>query len=134
MGIIGDNQPSLLSAGEIAALESIEERVIMSEYGKHPPTEEWYHCITHLMTGIHSRIAMDLTNDLQMIKTTSEKFIDQFSDSSPSKVRKPSIGSDFSCNACTEEQRERSDLHAGSHSCFQALLKIWAYFSDRSSA
>jgi len=60
--LIGHREPPLLSVAEIGLLESIEERVIACDSTM--CGDEWYRTLTGLMTSIHSRIAIDLVNDM----------------------------------------------------------------------
>lgn len=64
--LIGEDEPSLLTPGDIAKLESLEQRIIEPQPSNAVPSEEWYLTITQLLNEIHSRIAMTLVGDMRL--------------------------------------------------------------------
>jgi len=64
--LVGDGEPSLLSTADIATLESIEEGILAPNDSIAFSTEEWYQTLTRLLTEIHSRIAVNLVEDVRL--------------------------------------------------------------------
>jgi len=64
--LIGEDEPPLLSTDDIAKLESLEQRVLAPTAGDEVPTEEWYQTITRFLNEIHSRIAINLVEDMRL--------------------------------------------------------------------
>lgn len=70
--ILSDNESPLLSAADIALLESIEEKVLSPDPQDVLLIEEWFQTLTRLINEIHSCIAIGLVEDVQRTVSTGE--------------------------------------------------------------
>lgn len=64
--LLGDGEAPLLSKADLSALECIEQQVLTPSDNRAMPTVEWYQAITRLLNDIHSRIAINLVEDVQL--------------------------------------------------------------------
>jgi len=64
--LLGDGEPPLLSKADLSALECIEQQVLTPSDKRSMPTMDWYQAITRLLNDIHSRIAINLVEDVQL--------------------------------------------------------------------
>lgn len=63
--LIGEGQPSLLSAADVAELEYLEARVLAPTKGEALPIAEWYQTLSRQLNQIHSSIAISLAHDVR---------------------------------------------------------------------
>jgi len=64
-GLIGEGQPALLGASDLAELEHLEARVLAPTKGEALPIACWYRTLTRLLNEIHMKISIALARDLR---------------------------------------------------------------------
>jgi hypothetical protein len=64
--LLGEGEPLLLGATEIAELELIEQRIFSGSGDDQVPTEVLYQTISRMINEIHSRIAIAIVEDMRL--------------------------------------------------------------------
>lgn len=114
--LLSDDEPSLLTANEVAALESLEERVITGSDDT-LPVVELYRILTRFMTGLQSRIVMDIVNGVELaMAIPGEDFLERQT-------------SDL-CGLAENDTSKVPSRHAqADRGCAAGMSKLWARFA-----